>query len=121
MSRKLKQPTIDLLKAIVKPEKLDEVISEIEETYLKFNTSFSYSITTYNCKFKNQEVDICLNSNDFKELLKPYVWYKPEDWDGNPNNYLLVEYYDANFISVSNMSNQILSDRAKHFMYIEKP
>lgn len=57
------------------------------------------------------------------EELKPYVWYKREKFDGNPNNYDLIERnYDYSLIlgypGKSNRSG-VLNLNTEWFMYIE--
>lgn len=52
---------------------------------------------------------------------KPYKWYPREYFDGNPNNYILLEHDESPFptMSVSGRSARCLGDDTKWFMYIE--
>ena len=59
------------------------------------------------------------------EQLKPYVWYPREKFDGNPNDYFLVETGIAEemyYVSYGMEHNlHLLKGDATHFMYIEQP
>ena len=55
-----------------------------------------------------------------KEPLKPYVWYPVEEFDGNPNNYILLEMDDNGLCYLYNFESNRLSEYRTHFMYIER-
>lgn len=55
-----------------------------------------------------------------KEPLKPYVWYPAEEFDGNPNNYILLEADDTGLCYLYNFEGNRLSEYRSHFMYIER-
>lgn len=54
-----------------------------------------------------------------KKPLKPYVWYPVEEFDGNPNNYILLERDDSGGYTAYDLAINELSERTTHFMYIE--
>lgn len=57
-----------------------------------------------------------------KKPLKPYVWYPVEEFDGNPNNYILLEAEGAGVLrcGLCNFGVNRLRERTSHFMYIER-
>lgn len=71
-------------------------------------------------------VSIPKSDIEVKEYLKPYVWYGRGEFDGNPNDYLLLEdVYDffGDNLAVFYDKNGIhrLGNSTKRFMYIERP
>lgn len=54
-----------------------------------------------------------------KKLLKPYVWYPAEEFDGNPNNYILLERDGSGLCQPYSFENNRLNEDSSHFMYIE--
>ena len=133
MKFKLKQPAMDLLKATVKPEMLDSFVEVILFEARKSadrdghdSFYFNYDVSTFYCKFKNQRIEITFNQDDFEVVdeLKPCVWYPREEFDGNPNEYLLVEVIrngESYRTSFCKDDLDSLCFGATHFMYLEKP
>ena len=64
---------------------------------------------------------------EVRDGLKPYVWYSCREFDGNPNNYVLVEKVidlDGNFLSAymnKDISLHYICPSTTKFMYIERP
>lgn len=54
------------------------------------------------------------------EPLKPYVWYESEKFDGNPEDYPLVESTGETYCCTYKLGSKTLYSTTKHFMYIEK-
>lgn len=70
--------------------------------------------------------NIIVHQHEIEEEVEPYVWYEREKFDGNPNNYLLVERktdigMDHNWCDIHNHTFHDLCSHTTHFMYIEKP
>lgn len=55
-----------------------------------------------------------------KKPLKPYVWYPVEEFDGNPNNYILHEADGNGSCYLYSSDVNRLHKRALYFMYIER-
>lgn len=70
--------------------------------------------------FQNRLV-ILKSDIEVLEDLKPYVWHSREKWDGNPNNYSVIQFHNDEpdlFIGIPTKS---LGNSSTHFMYIERP
>lgn len=73
-------------------------------------------ITDYEFSFRILKSEI-----EVIEDLKPYVWHSREKWDGNPNNYSVIQFHNDEpdlFIGIPTKS---LGNSSTHFMYIERP
>lgn len=70
--------------------------------------------------FQNRLV-ILKNDIEVIEDLKPYVWHSREKWDGNPNNYSVIEFdNDEPDLFIGIRTNRLVNNTT-HFMYIEQP
>lgn len=64
---------------------------------------------------------ILKNDIEVIEDLKPYVWHSREKWDGNPNNYSVIEFdNDEPDLFIGIRTNRLVNNTT-HFMYIERP
>ena len=117
----------EILVACVKSEHLQQVIERlVESVFVYINDDGLFSITpkeSVTGKYINIEVD----KTNFDEVLECGKWYPREKFDGNPNDYLLVEF-DMNDVCglqyiVSHKGSDLhnLLATANKFMYIKKP
>ena len=62
-----------------------------------------------------------IDEEDIEEIepLKPYVWYEREKFDGNPEDYPLVESTGETYCCTYKLGSKTLYSTTKHFMYIE--
>lgn len=71
------------------------------------------------------DFDVTIKRSDLVEIetLKPYVWYERAKFDGNPNDYVLIELdEDGEWNLYEPLAcNNFLSDSTTKFMYIDKP
>ena len=118
---KLNDDVKDFIKSIVKPEFVDDYITDIENK-AKDIENLKIGI---NCGFTKSGISltIYLYRNDrftTVEELNPYVWYPAEKWNGNPNNYILVEMTDNGNIYCVEEHPDRLYTHATHFMFLKR-
>lgn len=74
-------------------------------------------------RFPAWEIALYKNDIEFVEVLDPYVWYPCKKFDGNPNNYVLVEDDETSSTNIDvykyKESNKTLSYDATRFMYLD--
>lgn len=83
-----------------------------EDTFIGFCVRLSD--IDFTCKLYIEKEDI-----ELKEELKPYVWYDRSEFDGNPNNYILVEEEYNGQLTITEDSNTELWSETGRFMYLE--
>ena len=110
-----------ILVACVKPECLQKVVERlIEDVFVYVNEDKIFSIKpeeSVTGKYINIEVD----KTDFNERLTCFNWYTRDRFDGNPEDYGLLELVDEDYCIVSQLGNKVLYPDTTHFMYITKP
>lgn len=67
-------------------------------------------------------ITVTVGQSDFVvvEPLKPYVWYESEKFDGNPEDYPLIESTGETYCCTYKLGSKSLYSTTKYFMYIEK-
>lgn len=88
----------------------------------------SEDLITHTIEFEKQytvhgfKLSIEIHRSDLVEVepLKPYVWYDREKWDGNPEDYPLVECTGETYCCTYRLGSKTLYSTTKYFMYIEK-
>lgn len=151
MDYKLKAKQKEFLKMIVKPDCLYGVVCEIEahaqmeSAYHRVknnadgNTNTRCWLVLHNIREKDLitglfSVTVAFDSNDFCAVgpLKKNVWYERNKFDGNPNNYLVVEAdcsepnaFTRDVCVNSGLLNiyavHSLSSSTTRFMYLDHP
>ena len=119
---KLKKNVIEVIKPLIRDEKLEGVIEYIEDIVNDESSTFSVEFSDIDAKrrFKMEFTD-----EDFAEELVPYKWYKRELFDGNPKGYWLVERdkwvgdCGEECITASSEDLTALKESTSHFMYIK--
>lgn len=118
------------LDALCKVEKFSEQLQDACREHLGNNANFvnvhfgkialenaeggKYHFSEFNVRILKSDIEVI-------EDLKPYVWHSREKWDGNPNNYSVIQFYNDEpdlFIGIPTKS---LGNSSTHFMYIERP
>lgn len=80
----------------------------------KYFSDYPSSISEFDALIQKSDIEVL-------EDLKPYVWYPREKFDGNPNNYSVIQFHNDEpdlFIGIPTKS---LGNSSTHFMYIERP
>ena len=119
---KLKKNVIEVIKPLIRDEKLEGVIEYIEDIVNDESSTFSVEFSDIDAKrrFKMEFTD-----EDFAEELVPYKWYERELFDGNPKGYWLVERdkwvgdCGEECITASSEDLTALKESTSHFMYIK--
>ena len=119
---KLKKNVIEVIKPLIRDEKLEGVIEYIEDIANNESSTFSVEFSDIDAKrrFKMEFTD-----KDFAEELVPYKWYERELFDGNPKGYWLVERdkwvgdCGEEYITASTEDLTTLKESTTHFMYIK--
>lgn len=117
---KLNENIVEFLKTTVKPDCVDRLISDIERNATYFMKGQANHVPLYK-DVTDIKLSIYLTGDDFHEELEPYKWYPPEKFDGNPNDYILIEMYDDGSVDAYSEKLHRLSNITTHFMYIERP
>ena len=117
---KLNENIVVFLKTTVKPDCVDRLISDIERNATYFMKGQANHVPLYK-DVTDIKLSIYLTGDDFHEELEPYKWYPPEKFDGNPNDYILIEMYDDGSVDAYSEKLHRLSNITTHFMYIERP
>lgn len=125
MMLKLKKNIVEMLKTLIKPEKLNDTVLSLEkimdgqkEDFEAFDMEFDIDVAKRPCTLE-------FTLNDFQEELVPYKWYKRELFDGNPKGYWLVERdkwvgdCGEECITASSEDLTALKESTSHFMYIK--
>lgn len=87
--------------------------------FILVTCTFPDTVFTFDLKIPKGYIEV-------KEDLKPYVWYDRSEFDGNPNEYALVEKIEEDdgcrlFTSTSKIDIRSLISATTKFMYIERP
>lgn len=118
------------LDALCKVEKFSEQLQNACREHLGNNANFvnvhfgkialenveggKYHFSEFNVRILKSDIEVI-------EDLKPFVWYPREKFDGNPNNYSVIQFDNDEpdlFIGIPTKS---LGNSSTHFMYIERP
>lgn len=77
--------------------------------------SFCVSLLGINfvCQLTIDKEDI-----EVREELKPFVWYDRSEFDGNPDDYILVEEEDTGYLTIADVGTSNLYSDTKRFMYL---
>lgn len=109
----------DRYAALVKAlDNFEESLNESCNVQINDGSGYGIVKNTYGrweLNIKNDEIEI-------KEVLKPYIWYNREEFDGNPNNYILIEKDARGDLDISKDICLVkgISVDAIEFMYIER-
>lgn len=87
----------------------------------KFVSPTKWLFADYETKLR-VELELLLQIKDFEETapLKPNVWYSRERFDGNPNNYYLLEFVNDEkvFTTTDGPFSHSITVKTKKFMYV---
>lgn len=117
---KLNENIVEFLKKTVKPDCVDRLISDIERNATYFMKGQANHVPLYK-DVTDIKLSIYLTGDDFHEELETHIWYPREKFDGNPNDYILIEMYDNGSVDAYSEKLHRLSNITTHFMYIERP
>jgi len=115
------------LKDQEKFKKLCELFPRFEESFQKccekyFNDDAYIGVHVSNLESLYWCVTIPKEDIEVVEDLKPYVWYPSEKFDGNPNNYILVEDDESSVWEISACKGcgdaKLILHKTTRFMYL---
>lgn len=117
---------LNLKKLVAKPaakriiETYEELGYEIKVDENEWVDPSPYILFSFTKEGRMLTFDIPKEEFEEKKVLKPYVWYPVEEFDGNPNNYILLERDNNGLCYLYNFESNRLSEYRSHFMYIER-
>ena len=117
---KLKTYVVEQVNKVVKDEYLKSVVNESQRE-IKSNPLVKIEIEESMSKC-GLDLTLTIHRYDFYEVedLKTGVWYPVSKFDGNPNNYWVIEYFSDDSCGVSNgINGNELCSVTTHFMYIK--
>lgn len=118
MKYRLNDDVIEFIKTVVNPSDVNWYIRKAEDLAVNHNL-IKLIITT-----SKSGLNLTLNLHRdarFTEVeeLKPNIWYPAEKFDGNPNDYWLLELDEDDLLTISTGNIGFLFHDARKFMYIE--
>lgn len=114
-----------ILKNRIAFRKATEVFKDFNEAFqracsIQMNNETTYVSFCVSLLGINFVCQLIINKEDIevREELKPFVWYDRSEFDGNPDDYILVEEADTGYLTIADVGTSDLYSDTERFMYL---